>query len=130
VPPDIVSWLTFLLLNQPLKDPWLKAPMQSNFTLGLGSNATLLPLDYTLTPTLTVPPSFRDQRSSAPSLTPSEKVDLVMEKMVKPLSQTQSDPPWIAYHRPLSWLTDLTQGWTEMGNLHYLNIDNLEDTTP
>jgi hypothetical protein len=128
--PDIVSLLTFLLLNQHLMEPWLKAPMQRNFALGLGSNVISLPLDYTLTPTLTVSPSFRDQRSSAPSLTPSEKVDLVMEKMVKPSSQTQLDPPWIAYQRPLSWLTDLTQAWTEMGILHYFYRDNLEDTAP
>jgi hypothetical protein len=72
VPPDIVSWLTCLLLSQLLKEPWLKEPMQSNFTLGLGFNATSTPLDSTLTPTSIVFPSFNDQRFLAPSLTPSK----------------------------------------------------------
>jgi hypothetical protein len=42
---------------------------------------------------------------------PYEKVDLVMERRIKPSNLIQSDPPWTVYHRPLGWLTDQIQGW-------------------
>jgi hypothetical protein len=41
VPPDIVSWLTCLLLSQPQVDQWSKVPMRSKFALGLASRSTL-----------------------------------------------------------------------------------------
>jgi hypothetical protein len=130
VPPDIISWLTCLLVSQPLKEPWLKEPMQSSFTLGLGSNVTLHPLNSPLIPTLMASPSSKRQKYSEPLLTPSEKVDLVMESLVLQSSQIQSNPPWMAFHRPLSWLTNQTQGWTEMGNLHCFYNDNSKDIRP
>jgi hypothetical protein len=130
VPPDIVFWLTSLLLKQPQKEPWCKAPTRSNFAIGLDSDVTLTPLVYPLTPTWTDSPSFREQRLSVPSLTPLEKADLVMAHLVKLSSQNQSEPPWTAYHRPLSWLTDQIQGWTEIESLHYFYNGNFEDTNP
>jgi hypothetical protein len=118
VPPGIVYWLTCLLRSQPPQELWSKEPMRSKFALGLGSNATLATLVSLLIPTSTVSPSFNERRLSVPSLTPSEKADFVMEHVINPSSPTQSEPPWTTYHRPLSWGTDPTLAWTEMGSLY------------
>jgi hypothetical protein len=57
------------------------------------------------------------QRFSVPSLTPAEKVDLALESLALPSNQSQLDPPWKVFHRPLSWLTDQTQGLSGMESL-------------
>jgi len=126
VPPDIVSWLICTLRNQPLVTPWSKEPMRSKFALGLGFNDTCVQLDLYMTPILITSHSSSAQRSSVLSLTPSEKVDWVLETVVRSSSQGQSEPPWTAYHRSLGWLTDQTQDLTEMENLHFFYKDNLE----
>jgi len=130
VPPDIVSWLTSLLLKQPQKELWCKAPTQSKFAIGLDSDFISTPLVYPLTPTWTDSPSSRERRSYVPSLTPLEKADLVMAHLVKPSSQNQCEPPWTAYHRPLSWLTGQTQDLIETESLHYFYNVNFEDIDP
>jgi len=61
-------------------------------------------------------------------LTQSEKVDLALN-IIKLSSPSQSVPPWITWHRPLSWLTSPTQDWTEKINLHSFYNASL-DTTP
>jgi hypothetical protein len=130
LPPDIVSWVTCLLLKQPLTVPWSKEPTPSSFARGLASRVTSHPLGSPPTPTLIYSPNSRDLRCSVRSLTHLEKADLVMEKVVRPSSQNLSEPPWIAYHRSSSWLIDQTQGWTEMENLLYFYSDRLEVTEP
>lgn len=128
VPPNIVSWLTCLLLSQPQKEPWLKEPMRSKFALGLDSIATLCPLDSRGTLSLTTSILHSRRKSLVPLPMPSERADFVMQNIVNPSSPSQSTLPWTAYHRSLSWLTDQTQGWTEMANLHYFYSANSEDT--
>jgi hypothetical protein len=129
-PPEIVSRLTCLLLKQPQKEPWCKAPIRSKFVLGLGIDATLTPLDCLPIPSSLVFPKLREQRSSAPLLTRSEKADLVLEILHIKSNQNQCVPPWMVYHRPLGWLTRQTQGLTEMGNLHYFYNDSYAGTAP
>jgi hypothetical protein len=116
VPPDIVSWLTCLLLSQLLKEPWLKEPTRSNFTLGLGFNAISPPLNSPQIPTSTASANSKRQRFSVPSLMPSKKVDLALESLALPSN-----------HRPLSWLTDQTQGLTGMESLHSFYNGNSGD---
>jgi hypothetical protein len=53
--------------------------------------------------------------------------DFVLERLVKPSSQSPSEPPWTVYHRSLSWLTDKTPDSTEMENLHYFYNDSFGD---
>jgi hypothetical protein len=102
VPPNIASWLTSLLLSQLQKDPWLKEPTQSKFALGLGFNAILVPLACNLTPSLISSRPNKEQKSSVPLLTPSEKVDFAMQHTINPSSLIQPHPPWTAYHRSSS----------------------------
>jgi len=130
VPNEIVSWLTSLLLNQQQKEPWLKEPTKSKFALGIDSSSTSQTLDWSPIPTLITSPNHKESESSVPSLTQYEKADYVMERLIKQSSPSQLDPPWIAYHRPSSWLTDQTQGWTEMEDLRYFYSDNYEGTSP
>jgi len=114
IPPNIVSWLTCLMLSQPQKEQWSKEPIQSKFVLGLGPNNILPPLDCNQNPSLTSFLPNNEQRSSVPSLTPSEKVEFAMQNIINPSSLIQFDLAWTAYHRSLSWLTNQIQGWTEM----------------
>ncbi len=118
LPPDIVSWLTCLLLSQPRKEPWSKEQQRSKFALGLDSNPTYSPSDCSQIPTSTISTEPKKLKFSVPSLTPSEKADFVLKNTINPSSQTQSEPPWIAWLRPSSWLTEQTPGWTRTTNLH------------
>jgi hypothetical protein len=127
VPPNIVSWLTCLLLSQPQELPWSKEPTRSRFALGLASKPTSGPSESKETHSSIPSPASRGLRYLAPSPTPSEKAAFVMDHVVKPSSQSPSDPPWTAFHRSLSWLTELTQDLTEMGSLHCFYNANSED---
>lgn len=80
MPPEILSWLTCQLLRQPQKEPWLKAPTQSKFALGLTSNPTYCPLEWTQTPTSTTSPMPSESTSLA--LSPSEKIDFVLNTVI------------------------------------------------
>jgi hypothetical protein len=128
LPPEIVSWSTCLLLSRPQKEPWSKEPTRSKFALGLGFNDTLGPLGSIMIPSSTTSHHINEPRSSALSLKPSERIDFVMESIVKPSSPIQSEPPWITYHRSLNWRIDQIQDWTEMDDLHCFYRNNCGDT--
>jgi len=128
VPPNIISWLTCLLLSQPQELPWSKEPTRSKFVLGLASKDTWELSELSTIHSSIPSPGSRGLEYSVPSPTQLEKVDFVMEHIVKPSSPNQSDPPWTAFHRSLSWLTELTQDSTEMGNLHCFYNANSEVT--
>ncbi len=128
IPPEIASWLTCLLLSRPQKEPWSKEPTRSKFALGLGFNDTLGPLGSIMIPSSTTSHHINEPRSSALSLKPSERIDFVMESIVKPSSPIQSEPPWITYHRSLNWRIDQIQDWTEMDDLHCFYRNNCGDT--
>jgi hypothetical protein len=68
LPPDIVSWLTCLLLSQPEKEPWSKEQMTSNFMRGITSNTTYIQSGSDLTHTLMNSPATKKLRFSAPAL--------------------------------------------------------------
>ncbi len=129
VPPDIVSWLTCMLRSQPLETLWSREPTRSKFALGLGSNSTWEQSAWETTDTSTTSHNSSGQKSSVHLLTHSERVDWVLETVVRPSSPTLSEPPWTVYHRPSSWLTDQIPDWTGMVNLQSFYKDNLEDTT-
>jgi len=128
VPPEIVSWLTCLLRSQQQKEPWSKEPTRSKFALGVASSSTLHQSESHQIHTSTNSPSRKKLKSSAPSLTQSERVDYVMEKLVNPSNQSPLDPPWIAYHRSSNWLIGQTQDWMEMADLHRFYNDSCKAT--
>lgn len=118
LPLNIVSWLTSLLLSQPQKKPWSQEPTQSKFALGLASTYTLPPLDYSQTHTLTTSPRTNGLSYLPPSPTPSEKADFVLKNIINRSNQTRSNPPWIAWLRPLDWQEGQTPEWTPTTDLH------------
>lgn len=130
LPPDIVSWLTCLLLSQPQKEPWSKEQTRSKFALGLASNYTYTPSDCLQTPTSTISPKIKRSKYSAPLPTQSEKADFVLRNVVNLSNQTPSEPPWTAWLRPSSWLTEQTQGSTEKRNLRSFYNASSEDILP
>jgi hypothetical protein len=130
VPPEIISWLTCLLLRQPQKEQWSKQPTRSKFALGVASSNTLGLSGSNTTSTSTIFPNTRESKSLAHFAMQSEKADYVMEVVVKKSSPTQSDPPWTAYRRSLSWQPTQTQDWMTMESLHCFYNVNSEDTVP
>ncbi len=127
LPTEIVSWLTSLLRNQPQREQWSKELTPSKFALGIDINNICYPLDYKTIHSLTTSTDHSNIKYSAPSLNPSERVDFVLEHLnISNLSQ--SEPPWTAWHRPISWLTEQTQDSTMMGNLHSFYKGNSMDT--
>jgi len=112
LPEEISSWLTCLLQNQPCKMQWSKEPMQSRLVLGFASISTLHQSDTSMTHASRVYPEPNDTESSPLLPTQSERVDTAL-KITQNSNQSQSEPPWIAWHIPLSWLTSQTQDWTE-----------------
>jgi hypothetical protein len=55
------------------------------------------------------------------------KVDFILNRIINQ-KQPLLEPPWIAWHRPLSWLTGLTPGWTPTPKLHSFYNDNFDPT--
>jgi hypothetical protein len=116
LPNEISSWLTCLLLNQPSNKQWLKEPTQSKLAHGLDRRPISTLLDVNMISSSNHSQGLNDIAYLQPSLMQSEKVNLVL-KTIHASSPNQSVPPWIAWHRPLSWLTNPTQDWTEKKNL-------------
>jgi hypothetical protein len=117
------SWLICLLRNQPQKEQWSKVPLRSKFARG-GDTLNTLPIsESTQIPTSINSPKPRNTEYLAHLHTQSEKVDFVMEKLVKS-NQDQCEPPWIAGHRPTSWQIEQTQGLTETKSLLSFYNDN------
>jgi hypothetical protein len=126
LPDKIVSWLTSLLLNQPLKELWSKEPTRSKFALGLDTATTFSPLDYRMTCTLTTSQEGTNTNYSAPSLKLSERADFVLRNQ-RISKQSQSEPPWTMWHRPTSWAIDQTRDSTQTESLHTFYSVNCED---
>jgi hypothetical protein len=99
VPPEIVSWLTCLLLSQPQKEPWSKEPTRSKFALGVISENISSTLESSMITTSISSPDLNGLRSSAHLVTQSEKADFVMDTVVKSSNLNQLEPPWTAYRR-------------------------------
>jgi hypothetical protein len=75
LPPDIVSWLTCLLLSQLQKEPWSKEQMQSKLALGLATSHIFNPLDYTMIPTSITSHVTKDQDPQhLPSVNPRRQI--------------------------------------------------------
>jgi hypothetical protein len=123
------SWLTCLLLNQPLKEHWLKAPIRSKLLHGTDSETTCYPLVAKETLSLNSSLHLRNTKFLQHSLTQSKKVDLAQE-LLNQSNQKQSEPPWIMWHMPLSWLANQTQNRTMMGDLHsFYNLNSSSSQT-
>ncbi len=128
LPQEITSWLTCMLRNLPSKEQWSKEPTQSNLSLGIDIKLTFHQLDCQMTGSLIPSPLAKNTASLVPSLTPSEKVDLVLKNLVRPSNQNLSEPPWIAWHRPTSWLNKQIRDSTPINDLHSFYNANLGDT--
>lgn len=127
LPTEISSWLTCLLRNQPVKEQWSKEQTRSSLSRGIDTKPTCSQLDATMTPTWRTSFKPNATESLELSLTQSERVDLVL-RVTKHSCQNQLEPPWIMWHRPLSWLTSLTPDWTTKENLHSFYSANYEIT--
>jgi hypothetical protein len=127
LPKEIDSWLTCLLQSQPQKEQWLKEPTRSKFALGADSNSIYYQSASERMTTSTTSHDLKNTKYSEPLLTPCEKVNFAL-KLLRPSNQTLLDPPWTAWHRPSSWLTEQIRDWTPMKNLHSFYSNNLEGT--
>jgi hypothetical protein len=125
LPLKISSWLTCMLRNLPSKEQWSKEPMQSNLLLGFATENISRPLDYPMTVSLMNFHLARNNASTVHSLTPSEKVDLVLQEIVKPTNPSQSEPPWIVWHRPTNWQKRQILYLMPINNLHsFYNVNS------
>ncbi len=127
LPQEITSWLTCMLRNLPSKEQWSKEPTRSSLSLGSDIKLTYQQLDCQMTGSSIPSLPAKNTVSSVPSLTPSEKVDLVLKNLVKPSNPNPSEPPWIAWHRPTSWLNEQIRDSTPINDLHSFYNANLGD---
>jgi hypothetical protein len=129
LPTEISSWVTSVLLLCPQITQWSKEPLRSKLALGVDSENTSCPLVSKMTHSSRTSTEGNDTKFSVHLLNQSERVDLVLNfpSFSRP---TQSEPPWIAWHRLTSWLTQQIQGSTKMENLHSFYSVNSKDTKP
>ncbi len=115
LPKEIVSWLTNLLQNQPAGEQWSKQPTRSKLSLG---NVMFPTHNLLAFPTHTLQPSQKvnNIESSGHLDKQSERVDFILDKSGL-VNLTQLEPPWIMWHRPTAWPTNLTQDLTQMESL-------------
>ena len=74
LPKEISSWLTCLLLNQPFKEQWLKAPTRSKLSLGTDSKTTCYPSVAKEIPSSNSSHHLRNIKSSQPLLWENRRV--------------------------------------------------------
>jgi hypothetical protein len=127
LPSEIVSWVTSLLHSQQQKEQWSKEQVRSSFTRGSAFSCIYNQLASSTIPTSTVLTGDNDTKYFAPLDSSSGKVDLILS-LPSFSSMSLSAPPWIAWHRPSSWLPKQTQGSTLTGTLHSFYNDNSEVT--
>jgi hypothetical protein len=128
LPQEIISWLTCLLRNLPFKEQWSKEPTQSKLSRGHDIKPTFPQSDCHMTGSSIPSHTIKNIGYSVHSLTHSEKIDLVLQKIIPPLNQSLLEPPWIMWHRPTSWLSEQTQDSTQTRELRSFYNDNLGDT--
>jgi hypothetical protein len=126
LPKEIVSWLTNLLQNQPKKEQWSKPLTRSKLSLGIDSNTTSNQLGY-MTHSCHPSPENNSTRSWELSAKQSERVDLILDK-TNLVNLNQLELPWIMWHRPTAWPTNLIQDSTQMESLRSSYNANLEVT--
>jgi hypothetical protein len=129
LPKEISSWLTSLLQNLPEKEQWSKEPTQSLLWHGSVTNPTSFLSELTMTGTSTISQEKRKSGYWVHSATQSEKVDYILNHSGL-INWSQLEPPWIMFHRPSSWLEDMTQDSTGTANLLLFYNDNFMDIDP
>jgi len=127
LPSEISSWLTSMLQNLPEKERRLKEPTRSSLWHGSVTNPTLRPSELQEIGTSKTSQKIRNIRYWARSATQSEKADYILSQPGL-INRNQLEPPWIMWHRPTSWLEELTQGSTKTGNLRLFYNDSFVDT--
>jgi hypothetical protein len=127
LPTEISSWLTCLLRNQPFKEEWSKEPTRSKLSLGDVSNYTYSPSASKMTGSSKPSTADNNTESLEHLQLHSEKVDFLLQNLLNS-EVTQSVPPWIAYHRPSSWLTNQTHASTSTETLHSFYNANYDAT--
>jgi len=78
----------------------------TNKKQALATENTSPPLDYLMTGSSMNSEQAKNSEYLVHSRKPSEKVDWVLQNIVKPSNPNQSEPPWIAWHRPINWQRD------------------------
>jgi hypothetical protein len=76
-----------MLQNLPFKELWSKEPTGSKLALGIGTSHISLTFEFKTTGSSTPFLLDRNTASSVPLLTPSKKVDFVMQNIIQPSSQ-------------------------------------------
>ena len=127
LPSEISSWLISMLQNLPEKERWSKVPTRSSLWHGNATKPTSCLSESQMTGTSTSSRGTRNIKYWARSATQSEKADYIL-KQSGLINQNQLEPPWIMWHRPTSWLEELTQGSTKTRNLLSFYKDNFVDT--
>jgi hypothetical protein len=115
-----------MLQNLPEKEQWLKEPQQSSIWHGRGTRATSSQLESNGNGIWMNSQETKNTESSAHSVTQSEKADYILRKSGL-INQNKLEPPWTMYHRPSSWLADLTPDLTETVKLHSFYNANCGD---
>ena len=115
LPNEIVSWMTSLLLTLPVKQQFREAHMTTTPGLGSDGNHTANPLVLQTISTSPASTNSNKHESSAPSATPSEKVD-IREALQIPWLLHQSKVPSITWLRPSAVKVDPTPLATTMDN--------------
>jgi hypothetical protein len=127
LPNEIISWVTSLLRSRPQTELWSKEPVRSSFARGSAFKRTCTLSESLMTPTLMASTGDRDTKYSAHLDSISKKVNLVLS-LPNFSSLNRSAPPWIAWHRPSSWLSEQIQDSTLMGSLLSFYNDSFGDT--
>jgi hypothetical protein len=126
LPNEIASWVTSLLESRPQKEPWSKEQVRSSFARGSAFNPTSSLLVSSMIPTSRALTGDNNIKSYAHLDNIFEKVDLVAN-LPSFSNLSQSVPPWIAWHRPSSWLPTPIPDSTSMESLHLFYSDNFGD---
>jgi len=126
LPNEIVSWVTSLLQSQQQTEPWSKEPQRSSFARGSAFRDIYSQSVSLTTHSSTASIEANDTRYSAPLGITSGRVDSIL-KSPSFSRLTQSEPPWIAWHRPSSWLCDLTHDSMPMASLPLFYNDSSVD---
>jgi hypothetical protein len=123
VPPEIYSWLTCLLRNQPSTQQWSQEPIRSKLWLGQGIAPTSNPLGLEMITTLNNSANLKNTESLQHLQMQSDQTASTPEKR----SQTNLNivnPPSVAWHRPTDWLATKTQPLMQIENLHSFYNDS------
>jgi hypothetical protein len=81
-PPEIYSWVTCLLRNQPSTQQWSQEPIRSKLWLGRGTLDTLIQSKSTTMTTSNNSTIYKNNESWVHSLMPLEQIDFIVQNLI------------------------------------------------